>query len=113
MRTESYLDEKDYVPLDLYKDLVKHGMNIYMDFNDKVQVYRNILIYEVQKWLRKKYQIEIVVLSSKGIGHPYMCDVYFEDDLYVNVEGDFEYEDALVEGIRQSIILLNDLKDDN
>ena len=52
------LTKKDYCDLKTVKELESLGMNIYTSFNG-VDVVKNILLYEAQKWLREEKKIDL------------------------------------------------------
>ena len=62
-----------------------------------------IHLYEAQKWLRKKKQIEVVVLSRGMIGAPYYFQVYTEDYAIADDKDYASFEDALSEGIKEAV----------
>lgn len=65
-------------------------------------------MWEVQKWLRKKKQIEIVVLSRGMIGAPYYFQVYTEDDVTADDKDYASFEEALSEGIKEAVKILKE-----
>ena len=71
-------------------------------------------LYEAQKWLREEKGIEVVVLGEKEIGGPYYADIYTESGYAGYVHKPCEkYEEALSEGVRASIKILQDEQKEN
>ena len=66
-----------------------------------------IHLYSAQKWLREEKKIEVLALSKGMVGAPYDAQVYTED--YVIQEGiEYNsYEEALLEGIKEAVKILN------
>ena len=67
-------------------------------------------MWEAQKWLREENGIEIVVLSKGMVGFPYYSQVYTEDYVVCGDEGYSSYEEALSEGIKETVRLLKEEK---
>ena len=86
-RETSVLDECDYIP--------------------------RLSLYEAQKWLREEKHIEVVVLSKGMIGAPYYFQVYTEDFVVSDDKEYSTYEEALSEGVRASIKILQDEQKEN
>ena len=72
-----------------------------------------ISLYDAQKWLREEKHIEVVVLSRGMIGAPYFFQVYTEDYVSIDDKDYASFEEALSEGVRASIEILQDEQKEN
>lgn len=100
------LNEKDYCDLETVKELESLGMNIYTSFNG-VNVVRNILLYEAQKWLREEKGIIVGIINNFTIqAFDYYVSTWEEDRCRGNKYT--SYEDALQRGIKKAIKILKE-----
>ena len=67
-------------------------------------------LYDAQKWLREEKQIEIVVHSFDYVGEPYFADIHMYREVRCACNYATSYEEALLEGVRESIKLLREEK---
>ena len=103
------LTNKDYCDLETTKELELLGMNVYTSFGG-VDVVKNILLYEAQKWLREKKKIDVGAtwdndednwfLYIKQIGFPDWSGTSVSHSCYPS------YEKALSEGIKEAVKIL-------
>lgn len=71
------------------------------------------LLYQAQKWMREEKHIEVLVLSKGMVGAPYDVQVYTEDYSISDDKEYSSYEEALSEGVRASIKILQDEQKEN
>ena len=105
------LTDKDYCDYDTCVALKELGYPLTskeVRYEDNAIFVPGVLLYSVQKWLREEKKTEIVVLGQNSIGGPYYPDIYTEDGLMNNAKGYKTYEEALSEGVRASIKILQD-----
>lgn len=72
-----------------------------------------IHLYDAQKWLREEKQIEIVVHSFDYVGEPYFADIHMYREVRCACSYADSYEEALSEGVRASIKILQDEQKEN
>lgn len=100
------MEEKDYATCDVVKILKDKG---YKNFISKTLSgdYNRAALYDIQKWLREKYDINIVVDfdSSQLWGWSlYECNL---NDKYIDNNSMFNsYEEALNNGILNALKLI-------
>lgn len=105
------LTEKDYCDYDTYVALEELGYPEVMAFN------KPFLLYEAQKWLREEKGIFVYIdvpwKTDGGLGWSHFCcnkPMTEEDKEVCFASGGFydSYEEALSEGIKQSVKILKE-----
>ena len=112
------LTNKDYCDYDTCVALKEVGCDQhydkYKETNSKGEyIFDWFTLYEAQKWLREEKKIEVLVLSKGMIGAPYDVQVYTEDYIISDDREYSSYEEALSEGLRTSIKILQDEQKEN
>ena len=110
------LTEKDYCDYETCVALEELGFPLHPYGNREIDTALRLtrLLYEAQKWLREEKGIEVVVLGEKEIGGPYYADIYTESGYAGYIHKPCEkYEEALLEGVRASIKILQDEQKEN
>jgi hypothetical protein len=97
------LTKKDYCDKDTAFVLQELGYNPYMFYDDGTPA---IHLWYAQKWLREEKAIEVVVLSRGMIGVPYCFQVYTKDYLTAYDKDYASFEEALSEGIKETVKIL-------
>ena len=109
------LNEKDYCDHKTVLQLESLGMNVYTNFNG-VDVIRNVMLYEVQKWLREEKGIHIaprIYLYHDAMldeQTSWECNIYVEWSTIYTIGKSLSYEEALLLGIKEAIEILKDKK---
>ena len=107
------LTEKDYCDYDTFVALEELGYPEVMAFN------KPFLLYEAQKWLREEKGIFVMIEApwgtDDGLGWSYICcnkPLTEEDQEVCFASGGFfdSYEEALSEGIKETVRLLKEEK---
>ena len=115
------LTEKDYCDDETRKELIQLGYPAYLYDNTEVdKILGAILLYEAQKWLREEKRIFVSVgcpqTMNEELGWGYeVCDKpwngYEDDDcLKASCDAYYTYEEALLEGIKEAIMILKEGK---
>lgn len=78
----------------------------YSDFNKYYQSTQSLL----QKWLREKYDIDIIIYRSFSMKNSYhygiIINCNFENEIIEECIPDIKYEEALEEGLLESLKLI-------
>lgn len=103
------LTEKDYCDLESTKALESLGMNVYTSFCGK-DVLKHVLLYEAQKWLREKKNIQIEIPISFMDNGVWKFSFRIQTpEFYDRALGEWDsFEEALLEGIKEAIRILKD-----
>ena len=103
--------EKDYCDLETIKGLESIGMNIYTSFNG-VDVVKNILLYEAQKWLRENHNLHVEVGYNPVLSW-YVYRVWEHQDEIAEGEAFPSYEEALSTAIYMAVEYLKEKNNGN
>lgn len=115
--------KEDYISLDTAKLLKEKGFDEYCEYFYKENEYTNretfypkVTLYEVQKWIRKKYQCHIQIITefyTNGINYLFQVLFYDENsydcisDISSGLYGDNgeykTYEECLDAAIREAL----------
>lgn len=104
------LTEKDYCDLDTSHELWMMGLEPEAYYDGPL-----ILLYEAQKWLREEKKL-FVEITLGAFDQTYLWEIYNTENSNV-ITGGFSsydtYEEALSEGVRASIKILQDEQKEN
>jgi hypothetical protein len=107
------LTEKDYCDYETRNELIKLGYPAHLYDNTEVdKILGAILLYEAQKWLREEKEM-VLFPSYLGGANAWICEICYKRERLGFGGYNQSYEEALSEGVRASIKILQDEQKEN